>query len=106
MIRFLFRLLALVSLSIAVIFAVLDATRSIAASAFVTTPLSSSWQDVSPATFAAAQEFIRAKIHPLAWNPVATEVLGLPGFAVFAILAFLLFALGRRPERRLDRLAA
>jgi hypothetical protein len=106
MIRFLFRLLALGALAVAVIFAVLDATRSIAASALVMTPLATSWIDVSPDTLSSTQQFVIEKIHPLAWNPAMIEILKLPGFVVFAVMAFILFAIGRRPERHGDRIAA
>ena len=106
MIRLLFRLLALFSLSVAVIFAVLDSARSIAASAPVMTPLRTSWLGVSPETLAAAQDRISRTIDPLAWDPVMVRILDLPGFAVFAVLAFLLFAIGHRRERRVNRLPA
>ena len=43
MLRFIFRLAAMVALSISVIMAVIDATRSVAASALVMTPLNASW---------------------------------------------------------------
>ena len=103
MIRFLFRLLASVALSIAVIMTVLDATRTVATSALVMTPLMTSWSGTSPDTLAAAQDFITMHIHPLAWNPVVTSVLALPGFVVFLALAFLLYAIGHRPARRIGR---
>ena len=43
MFRFLFRLLASLALAVAVIMAVLDVTRTIAASHLVLTPLGASW---------------------------------------------------------------
>ena len=100
MFRFLFRLVAVFSLAVAVVMAVIDATRSIAASQWVTTPLAQSWESFSPETFSAAGEFLSDAIMPEAWDPVALSVLGLPGFAVFAVLALLFYAIGRRPERR------
>jgi len=106
MFRFLFRLLALAALSVAVIFAVLDATRSIAASALVMTPLKTSWVAVSPHTLDAAHDLIQRNVHPLLWDPVMVRILELPGFVVFAVLAFLLAAIGRRPAPRETRLAA
>ena len=105
MVRFLFRLLATVALSICVIMAVLDVTRTIAASALVLTPLAVSWQSVSPETLAASQAFIVDRIHPLAWDPLASFILAQPGFAVFAVLALLLYAIGHRPDRRAGRFA-
>ena len=79
--------------------AVIDATRSIAASAWVLTPLAESWQSVSPVSFAAAEGFVRKATLPVLWDPVALVVLSLPGFAVFAALALLFYLVGRRRER-------
>jgi hypothetical protein len=105
MIRFLFRLLAMVVLAVAVVMAVLDATRTVAAGALVLTPLGSSWLAISPDTIGAAQAAIES-VHPALWDPVTLSMLELPGFAVFAALALLLYAIGRRPSRRLDPFAA
>jgi hypothetical protein len=105
MIRLLFRLLAMLSLAVAVIFAVLDATRSIAASALTATPLGKSWQEVSPAMLEATRAWIEATLSPTAWDPGAVFLLSLPGFVVFAALALIFFALGRRPSRRAGRFA-
>ena len=103
MFRFLFRVMATFSLAIAVIMAVLDVTRTIAASRLVLTPLGDSWSSVSPATLERTQTFIVEHAHPLIWNPVVVFILGLPGFVVFGVLAFLLYAIGHRPERRIGR---
>jgi hypothetical protein len=105
MFRFLFRLMATVALAVAVIMAVLDVTRTIAASRLVLTSLGESWIGVSPSTLERTQSFIVENAHPLVWNPVMTFILGQPGFAVFGVLAFLLYAIGRRPERRIGRFA-
>ena len=103
MFRFLFRLMATVSLAVAVIMAVLDVTRTIAASRLVLTPLGESWLGVSPATLDTVQRFLIDNAHPLVWNPVVVFILGQPGFVVFGVLAFLLYAIGHRPERRIGR---
>ena len=100
MLRFLFRLAAMVALSVAVIMAVLDATRSVAASALVMTPLNSSWLAVSPDTRAAFETFVRAKASPIIWDAGIAWVLAQPGFSVFAVLAFLLYAIRYRRRRR------
>ena len=99
MLRFLFRLAAMVALSIAVIMAVLDATRSVAASALVMTPLNSSWLAVSPDTRSAFETFVRAKAGPMLWDGGIAWVLAQPGFAVFAVFALLLYAIGYRRRR-------
>ncbi|QPC90914.1 hypothetical protein [Mesorhizobium sp. INR15] len=105
MIRFVFRLAAMVALSISVIMAVLDATRTVAASALVLTPLNASWLAVSPDTRAAFETFIRGKVNPLLWDGGIAWVLNQPGFAVFAVLAFLLYALGYRRQPRTGQFA-
>lgn len=99
MFRFLFRLAAMVSLSVAVIMAVLDATRTVAAAALVLTPLKTSWNAVSPQTLGEAEMFVRDRLGPAAWDLGADWLLGLPGFAVFAALALALYAVGYRRER-------
>ena len=100
MLPFLFRLAAMVALSVAVIMAVLDTTRTVAASALVMTPLKASWLSVSPDTLAAFEAFVREKIGPAAWDMAIAHVLELPGFAVFAGLALLLYAIGYRRRPR------
>lgn len=105
MFRFVFRLAAMVALSVSVIMAVLDTTRTVAASALVLTPLNASWLAVSPDTRAAFETFVRAKAGSLVWDGVIAWVLNQPGFAVFAALAFLLYAVGYRRQRRTGQFA-
>lgn len=96
-IRFIIRFLALVALAVAIILAVVDATRSLAASRLVTTPLGQSWKAISPDTLEMARNTVELYLWPAVWDTLAGLVLGLPGFAVFAVLAFILYALGNRP---------
>lgn len=105
MFRFLFRLAAMVALSISVIMAVIDTTRSVAASALVLTPLNTSWLAVSPDTRSAFESFVRDKVSALLWDGVIAWVLNQPGFAVFAVLAFVLYMIGYRRERPTGRFA-
>jgi len=102
MIRFLFRALATFALALAVIMAVIDATRTIAKSMLVLTPLGESWRSVSPETFEAARERLEALGLPGLWDPALISILALPGFVVFAVLALVFYAIGRRPHRRRD----
>jgi hypothetical protein len=106
MFRFLFRLAAMVALSVSVIMAVLDTTRTVAASALVMTPLKTSWLAVSPDTLAAFEVFIRQKVSPLLWDGLITRILDLPGFVVFAALALLFYVIGYRRTDRKGRFAA
>jgi hypothetical protein len=100
MIRFTLRVFATILLAVAVIMAVIDATRSVAASRLVVTPLGTSWADTSPDTLEAFRGFLERSVSPLAWQLVTNRVLSLPGFVVFLVLSFLFYALGRRPQRR------
>lgn len=96
MIRFLFRLLGLLSLSIAVILAVLDGARSVAASRLVLTPLGTSWYSISPDSLNGAQAGIQRYLHPSIWDPYMIWLLNQPGAIVLAILAMIFYMLGRK----------
>lgn len=105
MIRALIRLMSMVALAVAVIMAVLDATRSIAADAVVMTPLGASWAALAPSSLDRLELLATESLPALLWDPVAVGLLRLPGFAVFAVLALLLALAGRRPNQRGGRLA-
>ncbi|MBK8457916.1 MAG: hypothetical protein IPL47_13065 [Phyllobacteriaceae bacterium] len=105
MVRFLFRFAASVALAVAVIFAVIDSARSIAASRLVFTPLGQSWLDASPDTLGAVKSFAEQRLWSPLWDPAMVTVLLAPGFAVFLVLALLLHLAGHRPTRRIGRLA-
>lgn len=100
MIKALLRLLSMVLLAVAVIMAVLDATRSIAAGAVVMTPLRSSWMAFSPQSFAGFEALVRENLPGFVWDPAVLWLLSLPGFAIFAALWLLAALLGRRSARR------
>jgi len=106
MIRFLFRLLSTISLAGAVILAVIDATRSIAAGELITTPLGESWLAALPKSLVAVQSMVEQSLGQSVWDAIVLYILTLPGFAVFAVLSLLLYAVGRRPERRIGPFAA
>jgi hypothetical protein len=99
MIRFAFRLLATISLALAVILAILDATRSVAMSRLVLTPLGESWKTLSPTTLDGVRATVEGR-WPFLWDTVAQWLLSAPGSIVFAALALLLYAVGHRPVRR------
>jgi len=101
MVRFAFRLLATVSLAVAVILSILDATRSVAVSRLVLTPLGENWKAASPGTLENARA--AAEISwPFLWDTVVVWLLAAPGPLVFALLALVLYAIGHRPQRRGD----
>ncbi len=100
MIRFLFRLAGALVLVVAVILAVLDATRTVAASALVLTALSDSWASALPQSFATFQAFIKAHAGESVWSGIIAPLLGVPGFFLLGLLSFLLFAVGWKREER------
>ena len=99
MIRFLFRSIAVMCLAIVVIFAVVDAARSIGASMLILTPLADSWDRALPGTREAFGQWLTERVHPFAADPMLATASHWPTVAVFAALA-LVFALLGRPRRR------
>lgn len=93
----------MVLLAIAVIMAVLDATRSIAAGVVVMTPLGASWAALSRQSLAGFEAWVGQNLPGLAWDPVLLWLLSLPGFAVAGALALLVALAGRRREPRASR---
>lgn len=106
MFKALLRLLSMILLAIAVIMAVLDATRSIAAGALVMTPLGTSWVALSPESFGQFEVMITSSLPDFVWNPLLLALLLLPGFAVFALLSLLLAMVGHKRKRHSDHIAA
>jgi hypothetical protein len=105
-IRSLFRLLAYIALSLAIIAAVLDAARSVGASHLIMTSLRDSWQSISASSLALAETSIKTHIYSILWDPLMLWVLETPTFIVFALLAFVLYAIGYRRQNRVGRFAA
>ena len=97
----LFRFLAGVCFLIAVIAAVYDGTRSLAAGALVTTPLAEHWSKIAPGLLSAAQTAVSRTTHPLVWDLGLRKALLVPTWALFATLG-LLFAFAGRRRRRVN----
>ncbi len=99
LIRLIIRLLAMVALCIAVVLAVLDGARSVAAARLVLTPLGKSWFSISPDTLNGAQAAVQRYLHPSIWDPFMIWLLNQPGALVMAILAATLYMIGHRRRR-------
>ncbi|MBB3976507.1 hypothetical protein GGQ64_001696 [Rhizobium azooxidifex] len=99
MIRFVFRMLSLVALALAVMAASLDAIQSVAASTPVLTPLAVAWSAVSPESIAFVADTLMNRVHPVLWDPATLWVLSQPAAIVLLVLALLLWMIGykRRP---------
>jgi hypothetical protein len=93
----LLRFLASVVLMVAVIAAVNDVTRSMAAGDRLP-PVSTyeHWSKLAPVTLTATRNAVQRNTHPLVWDPVLTTILRLPAWALFGVLAALLAYAGRR----------
>jgi hypothetical protein len=105
-IRSLLRLFAYIALSLAIIAAVLDAARSVGASHVIMTSLQDSWQSISASSLTLAEAYVKTHIYPILWDPLMLWVLETPTFIVFALLAFLLYAMGYKRQNRVGRFAA
>lgn len=106
MFKALLRLLSMVLLAVAVIMAVLDATRSIAAGDLAMTPLGVSWAALSPQSLGQFEALVTSGLPIFIWDPLTLALLGLPGFVVFAVLSLLMAFAGRRRTRRGHHIAA
>ena len=100
MIRFFFRALALLAFAIAVMFAVIDATRSIGVSEIVLTPFRESFELAAPAMLENLQAWLAQNAPAFVTDTVLATILDMPTFAVFIAIAFLFHVIGRKPHRR------
>ncbi|MCY1707288.1 hypothetical protein [Pannonibacter sp. SL95] len=94
--RALLRLSGYFLLGVAVVAAVVDGSKSIAAGSFAFTPVGQVWFELSPASLNISQAAIQRHVSPLLWDPVIQTVLGWPVWLALPPLAFLLLILGMR----------
>ena len=76
-----FRFLAAVFLLIAVLAAVYDGTRTIAADKLVTTSLLEHWSTLAPTLLNTARRAVKRCTHPLVWDVGLGQLLLLPAWA-------------------------
>ena len=99
MVRFVFRLLGYLLLAGAFVSAVVDGTRSIAASSLVWTRVAEPLEKLAPKATPWLQATLSG-VHPLLWDPVALRALGVPlalALLLFGIL-FVVLAADREPS--------
>lgn len=96
--RFVFRLLALIALALAVIAGVIDAVQSVAADRVVMTPLRAAWEDVGPSSLAALEGLVARA--PAFATTGLDVLLGQPASLFLLALALLLYLLGGIRLRR------
>lgn len=101
MIKFLLRFVGLWLVAGALVALVIDATKSIAASSLILTPLGPAFDATfGPAVLASTAAFVEQEVGHWLWNPVISSVLALPTWAVLGVLGFLLTYLGGRRRSR------
>jgi hypothetical protein len=84
-------------LLLAMVAAVIDATKSLAGGgAWVVTPMGDQWRALSPETLEDVKSWIDTSVSPILWDPVMTTVLHAPTWVVFGILGVLLYWLGQK----------
>ena len=100
MLRFLSRFAGYWLVAAAVVAAVIDGAKSIAASAFVTTPVAETWATLSTLA-ASADEPAPLAAAPMPWplDIALAWVMAAPTAGVLAILGFLFLAAGRKRRR-------
>lgn len=106
MIRFLFRLLSLVALAIAVLAAAIDSIESVASSEVVMTSFRAAWVDVSASTLPLVQAAVEHYMGEWIWQNGVAWVLGQPAFAVFLLLSLFLWMCGYKKRSLAGRFAA
>jgi hypothetical protein len=93
----LLRILGVWLLLLAMVAAVIDATKSLAGGgAWVVTPMGEQWQSLNAASLAATKAWIVANAGSFLWDPVMTNILQAPTWVVFGILGVLLYWLGQK----------
>ena len=84
-------------LLLAMVAAVVDATKSLAGGvAWVVTPMGEQWQTLNADSLTATKSWIETSVSPFVWDPVMTTVLHAPTWVVFGILGVLLYWLGQK----------
>ncbi len=95
----------MVLLALAVLMAVLDITRSIAASSLVTTSLLETWSAINANSLEGARQAVEDWM-PVLWDPLLLALLKMPSWLVLGALSIVLFWLGQRRATKLGRFAS
>ena len=102
--RLVFRVLGTWLLALAVILAVIDGTRSLAAGSLVVTPFGDNWRQLNAQSIDVTREFVASRLFGPVLQQVFEAVLSYPGWAVLAVPGLILAAVGRvRTKRRFVR---
>jgi hypothetical protein len=93
----LLRILGVWLLLLAMVAAVIDATKSLAGGgAWVVTPMGEQWRGLSSETLDGFKAWIETSVGAWLWDPVFTSILAAPTWLVFGILGVFLYWLGQK----------
>ena len=97
--RLVFRLLGTWLIGIALIFLVVDGTKSLAANAVVFTSLGQAWLQLHAPSLEGFNDFLSSRFFADLLDTVLQALLTYPAFAVLAVPGVVLALAGRRPRR-------
>jgi hypothetical protein len=100
MFKFIARLFGLLLIAAALVAGIADATRSIASSSLVMTPLGKTWYDIDAGSLNLSQAVIERHVWPPLWDPVMITVLQQPTWLVLLVLGALFLLLGAKRRAR------
>ena len=93
----LIRLVGVWFLLLAMVAAVIDATKSLAGGgAWVVTPMGEQWKALNAQSLDAAKNWVQTNAGPYLWDPVIATILHAPTWVVFGIFGVLLYWLGQK----------
>jgi hypothetical protein len=93
----LLRIIGVWLLLLAMVAAVIDATKSLAGGGqWVVTPMGEQWKQLAPDTLTAAQAWVESHAGKFLWDPVIVTILHAPTWVVFGIIGVLLYWLGQK----------
>ncbi|WIY52131.1 hypothetical protein O9Z70_11710 [Devosia sp. YIM 151766] len=97
--RLVFRLLGTWLIGLALIFLVIDGTRSLAANVIVFTSLGQAWSQLHIASLETVSSFFDSRFFADLLEVMLQALLSYPAFAVLAVPGLVLALAGRRPRR-------
>jgi hypothetical protein len=106
MIRASLRLLSALAFAGALVAAVIDSARSIAASSLSLTSFAELWGTYAPESLGRVQEAGSAVLNAGLWSAISNFVLAMPAAAVLMALAILLYMLGYKRQHSYGRFAS
>jgi hypothetical protein len=98
--RTLLRILGVWFLLLAMVAAVVDATKSLAGGgAWVVTPMGEQWKSLNAETLTGFENWIKTTVGTFLWDPVLITILAAPTWLVFGILGVFLYWLGQKRKQ-------